>query len=190
MVKVQTVNINEWLTEVENKLMSKKKLPKLYRRTWLNKGEGTAYIVIDAEVETIDYGKRKGGTEVSATLDLKDCNRQICLEFWYNGQKEYKERLAKIALLKKQVDDLQNFMLANPPTEPPKEEKKVEEVGAKKNKEVVGPTSKASEELPLTELRVPEFLANSGILEEKNVIDIGTVRLSPVRKAPNETTGS
>lgn len=162
--------------------MSKKKLPKLFRRRWLNKETGTAYSIIDAEVTLIDWGKKKGGTEVSASLDLKDCTRQISLEFYYYTQKEYKQRLTKIAGLKKDIEDLEAFMLANPPIEPSVEE--VEPVkGTKAKKKAPRKPVEPLSELLLTE-RHPDPPSLRGELttplKQPKVIDIGPVRLKPV----------
>jgi hypothetical protein len=161
--------------------MSKKKFPKLFRRRWLNRDKGSAYVFVDAQVSLIDWGRRKGGTEVDATLELKDCNRQICLEFYYHSEKTYKQRLKKIADLKKDIEDLEAFMIANPPTKAPEkeEEKVVKQTKAKKApRKPVEPLP----ELLLTERHPdPPSLTGTSVepLRKPKIIDIGPVKLTP-----------
>jgi hypothetical protein len=158
--------------------MSKSKFPKLYRRKWLNGDKGSAYIIVDASVEAIDYGKRKGGTEVSASVDIKDCHRQCSLEFYYYNPKQYQQRLKKIRLYIQTLQDLEAFMVANPPQEAPAKEP-VKEVEAEK-----------APEKPVEPL--PELLLTEKVSEAPaSIIDVGKVKLRPtnLRKLISEKSG-
>lgn len=95
--------------------MSKKKLPSIYRRKWLNKKEGTAYINVQADVEG-GYGKDDKDTILSAYVEFKDCTRQCSLEFYAYDQQEFKERMAKLDLIINELNILREFMVANPPS--------------------------------------------------------------------------
>jgi hypothetical protein len=178
--------------------MSKKKLPKLYRRKWLNTSQGSGYIIVEANVTKTDWGKRKGGTEVDGSIEFKDCHRQINLEFYYHNQTTYNERLKKIAKLKDSIEALEAFMLANPPLDPPvkvKEEKtKLESVEipglgivhvpvkAKPKKKAPKKPVEAPPELLLTERHPdPPSLRGelTGPLAKPSIIEIGPTRLSP-----------
>jgi hypothetical protein len=100
--------------------MSKKKFPKLYKRQWLNKGKGSAYVMTEASVEQGWNDKYPDDRYVDASLELKDCNRQMSLEFGYDCDKEYKERLAKIDVVINSANELKQFMLDNPPIHTPR----------------------------------------------------------------------
>lgn len=102
--------------------MVKTKLPKLFSRKWLNNDEGTAYVVLYAEVEG-GYRKHKEDRSVNASVEIKDCNRQITLDFYYYCGKEYKKRLNKIRLLIETLEKLEAFMKANPPVFTPRKNK-------------------------------------------------------------------
>lgn len=170
--------------------MSRTKLPKLYKRTWLNSDRGTAYCVIEAEVEKVTYGKRKGGTDCCATFEIKDCNRQASIEFYYYNAKDYQKRLTKIRRLIDNLEELEAFMRANPPLPPPD---KVNETKAKKKapRKPVEPLP----ELLLTERRPDPASLNGSTekpLRKASVIDIAPVTLRPTlaglpKKIPNET---
>lgn len=110
--------------------MSKEKFPKLYKRKWLNNDKGSAYVIIDADVSGHwNEEKYPYDTTLDAIIEIKDCNRQIVLEFYANDEKEYKKRLVKIQSLLDAIKELQQFMLDNPPhTEGRKKKKKPEEV--------------------------------------------------------------
>lgn len=96
----------------------KPKLPKLYKRRWINKGEGTAYVVIDAKVEGHwDEGKFPEDRHIEADVEIKDCSRQVTLEFSCWSMKEYKERLVKLQGIIDDLEGLIRFMVANPPVE-------------------------------------------------------------------------
>jgi hypothetical protein len=102
-------------------MFDKTKLPKIYKRSFLNKESGMAAIQLEAEVEQYKEG---GIRTLSAYLTISDCNRQICLDFWANNKKHYKKRLRKLRKIRKMLNDLEAFMLANPPK---KADKKKEE---------------------------------------------------------------
>lgn len=105
--------------------MAKKKLPSICRRAWLNKKEGTAYIYVHGEMEE-GYGDYKEDRSFYGTFEIKDCNRQATIEFWYSNDKEYKDRLHKVARMKEEIAALEEFMLANPPVYVPRKKKKKE----------------------------------------------------------------
>jgi hypothetical protein len=101
--------------------MSKEKLPQLYRRKWINEGEGTAYIVTSAEMHTGFRDKKSRYCD--GEIEIKDCYKQMTLEFHYSTQKAYKKRLKKIDLIIKELALLKQFMLDNPPVEVKKTKK-------------------------------------------------------------------
>jgi hypothetical protein len=145
--------------------MSKKKLPKLFRRKWLNKDKGSAYIIIDAEVEKQDWGKKKGSLNVDASIEIKDCHRQSELEFHYYDEQQYKARLKKIKLFIESLQDLEKFMKANPPVIVREKEEGVSETKA----------TEGLEEL-LLETRYTETAPEAG-----KVIETGPVVLKPTK---------
>lgn len=66
----------------------------MYKRAFLNKSKGTAFI--EAEASTFSYrGKGIPPTNFSGSLTMSDCNRQITLNFGF-GVKGRNERIAKI----------------------------------------------------------------------------------------------
>lgn len=93
--------------------MPKEKLPKLYRRKWINKRKGTAYIVTSANMHS--GWRDKTTRHADAEIEIKDCFKQMTLEFYYNNEKQYKQRLKKIDLLTRELMVLKQFMLDNPP---------------------------------------------------------------------------
>lgn len=93
---------------------TKEKLPKIYKRIWLNSKKGTAYIVIDAEYCKA-YSKKDHSLHGEVYIAIKDCYRETRLEFDYWSMKEYKERLQKIQRLIDSLEEVKTFMIANPP---------------------------------------------------------------------------
>jgi hypothetical protein len=93
-------------------MVKKKKEKKLYKRMFLNKDSGVALAELDCYTETNSIRESRS---LYAYLTLSDCNRQICLDFAVYNTKVYKKRLAKVRRLKKLLDKLEKFMLANPP---------------------------------------------------------------------------
>jgi hypothetical protein len=61
----------------------------LYKREWLNEDEGTAYIIVDAT-------HYSNGESLDINIEIKDCNRQINLDFWFNDEEERQVKLKKI----------------------------------------------------------------------------------------------
>lgn len=90
----------------------KKDLPKIYERKWLNENEGSAYSILEAKVQ--EGWNFKDRVTVDASLQLKDCNRQIELEFQYWSEEDYQQRLRKVNDLLATVQKLKDFMVANP----------------------------------------------------------------------------
>lgn len=92
--------------------MAKEKLPKIYKRRWLNRSEGSAYIIIAGEVES---WSKSGSTSLNLDVEIKDCTRQCSLEFWANDVAQWKERIAKMDGLIKSLQEARAFLEANPP---------------------------------------------------------------------------
>lgn len=90
----------------------KVELPSIYERKWLNDDKGSAYTVLEADVQKgYNY---KGRRTVDASLEIKDCNKQICLEFHYYNEEVYQQRLKKINDFINTLNKLKEFMVANP----------------------------------------------------------------------------
>lgn len=98
--------------------MKKPPLPKHFKRFFLNEDEGSAYIMINAELEET-YSKN-GKTYLDARVEIKDCNRQCEIDFSVYGSKEglYQERLTKLDNMISALTELLDFMVANPPNPP------------------------------------------------------------------------
>lgn len=95
--------------------MAKKKNPKLYKRIWLNKDRGSAYMIIDASHDSHwDKKKYPDDRSLGASLEIKDCNRQCAIEFDAYNEKTYKQRLVKIRTLIEGLQALENFMIEHP----------------------------------------------------------------------------
>jgi hypothetical protein len=105
--------------------MDKEKLPKLYKREWLNEDEGSAYFIIEAGVD--EHWKWEDAVTLDASLQIKDCNRQIELEFYAGDEEEYRKRINKINLLIGALEELRQFMLDNPAKNGTIKKKKKEE---------------------------------------------------------------
>jgi hypothetical protein len=79
--------------------------------------------MIDASVEK-GYGEDyKNDRHVDATFEIKDCNRQASIDFYYHNDRGYKQRLKKIRDMIEALEDLERFMKANPPVRAPKKKK-------------------------------------------------------------------
>lgn len=87
-------------------------LAKLYKRLWLNEDTGSAYAIISATSE--EHWKTKDGRSLYVDLELKDCSRQICLEFSASTDEEYKAKLRKIDTLVAALHEMKAFMLEHP----------------------------------------------------------------------------
>jgi hypothetical protein len=79
----------------------------VYKRQWLNEDEGTSYIVLDAQV----YSK---GASVDVSIEIKDCNRQITLDFWFGDENERKTKLAKMDRLIEFLQESRNIIATQP----------------------------------------------------------------------------
>ena len=95
--------------------MPKKKLPELYRRKWLNKDEGTAYINTNAKVNASFDDSYPEDRSVDAGFELKDCYRQCAIELYYHNDKTYERMKNKLRLIIEELEQLEQFMLDNPP---------------------------------------------------------------------------
>lgn len=60
-----------------------------YKREWLNEGEGTAYVVLNSTTYS-------DGKSVDVDVEIKDCHRQVNLDFWFGDDDERKVKLAKM----------------------------------------------------------------------------------------------
>jgi hypothetical protein len=88
---------------------------KIFRRIWLNKDRGSAYIMVTASKRSHTYtNKRTSKTTeeqwIDADVELKDCNRQINLEFYCGCEKTKKQRIKKLEILIKELSDLKAFI--------------------------------------------------------------------------------
>jgi hypothetical protein len=92
--------------------MEKDELPKLYKRDWLNEDEGSAYIIIDASLA--EDWKTTDGRQLEASVQFKDCNRQIDLEFSPWKAEDNDKYLRKLQLIIDRLEELKAFMVANP----------------------------------------------------------------------------
>lgn len=93
--------------------MENEKKPKIYTRDWINADNGSAYMIVQASVE--DDWQYSDGLEVDAAIEIKDCSRQINLDFNYGNQEEYNQRLDKLNLMVSRLQALKDFMVAHPP---------------------------------------------------------------------------
>ena len=75
-------------------------------RKWLNpaKDGGTAFVSYTFE----PHKSREG---CWATLSISDCHRTISLEFGYDGNTEYEERMKKMAILRGEIAALEALMV-------------------------------------------------------------------------------
>lgn len=95
--------------------MSKKNLPKLFKRFWLNKSHGSAYVMIDASIEASYSKNTPNDRSLNATVEIKDCNRQLELEFYAYNTAQHKTKLKKLRDLISGLQELEQFMVDNPP---------------------------------------------------------------------------
>lgn len=87
---------------------------KIYKRTWLNSDKGSAYIIVDCSVH--DWKDTKAGTKerwVQADIEIKDCNRQIGLEFSAYTESRRKQRIKKIERMIKELESVKAFLEAH-----------------------------------------------------------------------------
>lgn len=82
---------------------------KHYRRDWLNKKKGTAFV----ESHTSDHfpTNKKISGHVSASLTIADCSRTISLDFDCFDKEDVDERLHKIAVLRTHLNEIVNALL-------------------------------------------------------------------------------
>lgn len=80
---------------------------KLFKRTWLNEDQGTAYVVIDAE-------KSDNSKYVDVCFEIKDCSRQISLDFYYHDEEERQAKIAKVDRFIAHLNELKDFIVRNP----------------------------------------------------------------------------
>lgn len=84
-----------------------------YRRDWLNKSRGTAFV----ESTTHAYMPRKKDKPgyVSASLAIADCSRTVHLDFDSSNKEEVDERIHKIRILRLHLDQIENALLSARP---------------------------------------------------------------------------
>lgn len=94
--------------------MAKEELPKIYERHWLNEDKGSAYIVIDGEVVE---GYNKVDTWTELTVEIKDCRRQVQLEFccFTDDKPSHEISLKKMDDFIAQLQKARAFLADNPP---------------------------------------------------------------------------
>lgn len=103
--------------------MKNEEYPKLFSREWLNKDDGGGYIIVEASNEP-NYAL-KDCRHLFATVEIKDCSRQVRLDFQAYEEKELQARIDKINLIINKFEELKAFMLANPPVDANMEDKEV-----------------------------------------------------------------
>jgi hypothetical protein len=93
---------------------------KLYKRQWLNEDKGSAYVVLEAEHSS--YGG------VWASVEIKDCTRQVSLEFDYASEEERQRRLNKVDELIKTLYEMKAFIEETKPTKKKRKKTKTTEI--------------------------------------------------------------
>lgn len=83
-------------------------IEKLYKREWLNDDEGTAYIVLSGEkCDTSKY--------IDASIEIKDCFKQINLDFDYHDEESKNKRITKIDSFIDYLQEVKGFIVRNDP---------------------------------------------------------------------------
>lgn len=82
---------------------------KYYRRDWLNKKQGTAFVESTAH-EYYPTPKNRPG-HVSASLTIADCSRQIHLDFDAFDKEDVDERIYKIWMLRTHLYEIEQQLL-------------------------------------------------------------------------------
>ena len=77
-------------------------MDKLYKRTFLNKTEGLAAMVIEAEQD--------GQNWIEASVTISDCNRNVKIDLGFNkdNRKRRRERLYKIDTMIQMLQEIRN----------------------------------------------------------------------------------
>lgn len=65
-------------------------MTKYYSRFWLNEDQGMGAIEVDF---------RAGSDYLEGSVDIRDCSRAICLDFYCDTQERQVKRLAKLDLI-------------------------------------------------------------------------------------------
>lgn len=86
----------------------------VYKRQWLNEDEGTAYMVLNADVSP-------SGLSIDVDVELKDCSRQVNLDFWFSTEDERKLKLAKMDRLIALLQEGRDIIATHPLKEKKKE---------------------------------------------------------------------
>ena len=82
---------------------------KHYRRDWLNKKKGTAFI--ESTSATYFPKKKNVPGHVSASLTIADCSRLINLDFDAFDKEDVDERVAKLDMIRTHLDALRDALL-------------------------------------------------------------------------------
>ena len=101
------------------------KSPEYYSRKFINKSTGTALIEIDGSASS---------WQINLDVNISDCNRKICLDFYASNDKVIKERLAKLDLIISELNKARKFLVdeAIPFFKSENEKKKAETKNEKK----------------------------------------------------------
>jgi hypothetical protein len=99
-------------------------LPKLYRREFLNNESGTAFIEVSFDVEG-GYADYKEDRSINGDIKIADCSRHINLEFYCYNEETKVERLKKIDLIIKHLQEARDFMANNEVVHTPRKKKQI-----------------------------------------------------------------
>lgn len=96
--------------------MAKKENKKeVYSRKWINPKKGSAFVITEAYYYKKPYSYHSGRADVypefSGTITMKDCFKQIELEFACFNPRRVEQRLQKIKVLKESLDTMEQMLL-------------------------------------------------------------------------------
>ena len=103
---------------------------KHYKRNWLNRKDGTAFVESSSDLEEF-----RGEWNFSATLCIADCNRNINLEFYASTVEDLDDRLEKLDMLRKHLDLMDEKMARAREKLPTREEAKAAAAARKREQE-------------------------------------------------------
>lgn len=109
---------------------------RIYRRDWLNKKEGTAFI--ESKITSGKYGNFKVGY-VHGDICIADCSRQISLDFGVDTKEDVDVRLAKLDVMQAHIDLMRTALVDARRELPSVKELKAEEKRMKEIRNVSAP---------------------------------------------------
>lgn len=81
---------------------------------WISTGRTFLADRGEYEQGTVHWYVRASGTEegpyISSELTIRDCHRQVNLNFYFDDKEGLKERLGKIEILRNQLDKMENSL--------------------------------------------------------------------------------